>query len=1181
MQSFSLTGSEVFKINATDGDGDPLTYGIIGPDSFYFSCNENTGQVTLVVPLDFEVRKPFHIKVEDCNDNAPVFYGMPYSVEVNENTPPGSIICKVTAEDHDNGGLVPVTFTIQEVVPSSDSDLFYIIAADNRIADIKLNGTLDFNSKSTFYQLTINAKDQGGTFHNAFIYQNTTAYVSVRVVDIPNLDPEFIGAPYVSSISEHSPVGQFVLKVSAIDADRGIRDEILYYIESSSKSNLFNISMDGEIRVAGDIDREALLEDGEQIILQVVAQEKMLNVHGQNATANTSVTIRVLDIDDNKPKFYNCDVTDCNFTADPVDKFFGEIEEHSSVRVPVANLTITAHDPDKDLNGTFNLYLRGKYADRFTVIPERIINTGLVQILVKDSVSIDYEIVHQMEVEVVANDTSLQTDCCSFALVTIDLIDINDHTPEFANATYTLEIKEHSPDGAILATITATDPDTGVYGKITYSLLPESILNLFQVDSSNGTIRVVNGDLLDRERTSLYYATLKAQDGMNATGTTLLEIMLLDINDCIPDAIGVYNIFVKEDVDHVSIQIEATDNDESGNNNSVIEYEILPSEYSGNFSINVTTGLITSVGPLDREAIDISQEGRIVLTVKLYDLGVPSLSSTVNVTINVEDLNDNGPIFSQTKYTFYVNESTLGPYVGSVKASDHDQTELNNRISFSISQGGSGNFIIRGEKEALGQYLGVLTFSDPNLKLNYEEQNMYTLIIEAEDNGVEGQSNTANATVIIEVLDLNDEPPYIDPTSLVDLYISENTTDGSRKIATLNATDPDTRHDLEFQQLAMSCFKNGKDVGNICYDWLWLAPDGELFANHTEDIDYEVCDLMVMLLRVEDKLTFLGNRYSQSVNQRVVIEDANDNTPEFLDIEKAFVVIPETAVINTEVASVKAQDKDSGDNAVLVFSIETVEFLFSSGGTQQLGNILSITTTSENGIYTGSIRVASNLDKTLKGQYRVTVKAVDSGTPSLSAIRAITIFTIDDSFRVVLEFSRSVDETTENMPAILQQLSLATNATVFVAGIESAQGSKRAVRADDQKSTMTVYCIYNNGTAITSDKLYRLVLMGGAGGQITQDDNNQFLGIIVGLAALLVVVIIVMISTIVCMRKSHARKVRAIKASKIAKALPGEITEGVEAIPGTNKFNADGANPILNIELDLGTDLSSSSSDRI
>lgn len=114
------------------------------------------------------------------------------------------------------------------------------------------------------------------------------------------------------------------------------------------------------------------------------------------------------------------------------------------------------------------------------------------------------------------------------------------------------------------------------------------------------------------------------------------------------------------------------------------------------------------------------------------------------------------------------------------------------------------------------------------------------------------------------MLDLNDEPPHIDQSTLVDLYVVENRTGVPEQIALLNATDPDTDHLLEFQALSVSCYKNSKDVGSICYDWLWLAPDGQLFVNHTEDVDYEQCDQMDMLLRVEDKLTLLGDKYSNN-----------------------------------------------------------------------------------------------------------------------------------------------------------------------------------------------------------------------------------------------------------------------------------------------------------------------------
>ncbi|XP_018429719.1 PREDICTED: cadherin-related family member 2-like, partial [Nanorana parkeri] len=1080
--------------------------------------------------------------------------------------------------------------------------LFYIkkeAETSPTIGNIVLNDTLDYRL-NTFYQLSILAKDQGGILNGIYIQQNSTAYVSINVRDVADLGPEFIGAPYVTSIYENTGLGKIVQKVSAIDADRGINDKINYSINSSTVSGLFSIdSLTGEINVTGSIDREELLDYDEQIILTVMAKEKDLNIYGQIAATTTTVTIRILDENDNKPQFYNCEVTDCDFKTDLEINFYGEVEEHSSVRVPVANLTITANDPDKDQNGAFNLYLRGKDADCFTVSPARVINTGLVQVLIKDPVAIDYEIVHKMYVEIVANDTGNSVDCCSIAYVTIDLIDINDHIPEFADPVYELQVEEHCPNGTIIRTITATDPDSGIFGLITYGLLPPSILNSFNVNPSTGEITVVNGDLLDRERLSQYYATLQARDGMNATGTTLLEITLIDINDWPPEAIGTYNLFVYENTDEVFIEIKAIDNDEPGNNNSIIRFRLLPGYLSENFTINSTTGIITSFAPLDREEIDITMKGRIELTVELYDLGYPSLSSEVIVTINFEDLNDNVPIFTQEQYTFSVNESTIGAFVGSLNASDADQTELNNRVSFRISQGGSGNFIIRGQQEALGQYIGEL-FLDPEVQLDYEQQKIYTLIVEAQDYGFQGVSNTASATVTVQVLDLNDEPPYIDPSTLVDLYVVENRTGDPEQIALLNATDPDTVHHLEFQSLTVSCFKNSKDAGSICYDWLWLAHDGRLFLNHTEDVDYELCDRMDMLLRVEDTFALLGNRYSNNVTQRVIIQDANDNAPEFLESTQAFVVIPETAVINTEVASVKAQDKDSGLNAELIFSIDKVDFIFSTGGVQQLGNLFTAITINENNIYIGSIRVASNLDRTLKGQYNVTVRAMDKGNPPLITTRSLTIFTIDESYRSILRFSKTVDEVTEAVVSIMGQLSMATGASVFVSGIESEEDTSRKNSRATQQTILSAYCVFANGTAITPDELSRIIqgneevlrnLLGlgltliGTVQPPLETGNKILYGIIAGLGCVVIVLIIIMIISLVCMRKSHKRKLRAVKASKVAKSLPGEAVQGVEAIPGTNKFNSDGANPMLNVDmgtlLDLGFEETSSDSDSV
>lgn len=81
---------------------------------------------------------------------------------------------------------------------------------------------------------------------------------------------------------------------------------------------------------------------------------------------------------------------------------------------------------------------------------------------------------------------------------------------------------------------------------------------------------------------------------------------------------------------------QAYDSDQPDTDNSRLLFSLLPGNYSSNFSLDATTGLLRNLGPLDREAIDPALEGRIVLTVRVSDCGKPSLSTDVNVTITVE-----------------------------------------------------------------------------------------------------------------------------------------------------------------------------------------------------------------------------------------------------------------------------------------------------------------------------------------------------------------------------------------------------------------------------------------------------------------------------------------------------------------------------------------------------------------
>lgn len=69
-----------------------------------------------------------------------------------------------------------------------------------------------------------------------------------------------------------------------------------------------------------------------------------------------------------------------------------------------------------------------------------------------------------------------------------------------------------------------------------------------------------NGDALDRERRSLFTPTLQATDSENKTGSTVLEITILDINDQTPTFFRDYEIFMREN-DPLELHVEVRDHD--------------------------------------------------------------------------------------------------------------------------------------------------------------------------------------------------------------------------------------------------------------------------------------------------------------------------------------------------------------------------------------------------------------------------------------------------------------------------------------------------------------------------------------------------------------------------------------------------------------------------------------------
>lgn len=136
------------------------------------------------------------------------------------------------------------------------------------------------------------------------------------------------------------------------------------------------------------------------------------------------------------------------------------------------------------------------------------------------------------------------------------------------------------------------------------------------------------------------------------TSETVLLLKVADTNDCHPlFEKDVYVISIPEDAPPGSslIQMQARDADDGAN--SDIVYSILRSSQDSAISIEPETGLVTTAAALDRET-----HVQVWFLVVAADGGEPSLSSTATVTVLVEDVNDNEPVFRQQLYNVSIPE---------------------------------------------------------------------------------------------------------------------------------------------------------------------------------------------------------------------------------------------------------------------------------------------------------------------------------------------------------------------------------------------------------------------------------------------------------------------------------------------------------------------------------------------
>ena len=290
-------------------------------------------------------------------------------------------------------------------------------------------------------------------------------------------------------------------------------------------------------------------------------------------------------------------------------------------------------------------------------------NSGLLQTRQSPLPLLDYETTKTYSFKVVATDREGNGHQTS-TNVSVMILDENDNTPMFTSHFYLLEIPETIAVGGHVIDLNASDPDSAVFGKISYHIVRGSE-GKFDIDKQTGVVQVVGK--LDREKKDTYMVNISAADGgfYPNIGHTLLMLRVTDVNDNYP-------VFTKSNYDakvtenspigSLVTEVMAVDQDVG------ILAEVTYSISSLYFNIDSKTGLIRTSVMLDREA-----KAFHTIIAEATDGG--GLSANVSVNIKILDSNDNAPRFigHQPLYTDLMEKSSIGTVVQIAVAEDEDE----------------------------------------------------------------------------------------------------------------------------------------------------------------------------------------------------------------------------------------------------------------------------------------------------------------------------------------------------------------------------------------------------------------------------------------------------------------------------------------------------------------------------
>ncbi|NWU89324.1 PCDGA protein, partial [Upupa epops] len=446
---------------------------------------------------------PIEVEITDINDNSPSFPEGETELRISETTAAGSRFPLREAQDPDIGAN-----SVQSYELSGDEHFSLAMQTSpsgDRRPELVLEKALD-REETAFHELVLRASDGGEPTRTG------TTRIRVVVVDANDNAPVFNPSEYTVQVPEDMPVNSILVTVTATDADEGINGQVKYsfYKISDRASGTFQLDSEtGELSLKESLDYEEL--SAHELEIEVRDEGELFD--------KAKVIITVTDANDNTPE-----VT--------ISSVMNKISEDAPPGTVVALLHV--QDQDSGANGEVRCSIDGR-------LPFRLEKSFEDYYRVVTSRELDREAVSEYNVTVRATDggsPALQ----SSAVLSLQVLDVNDNAPVFAEARYSARVAENNAAGALVLTVRATDADWGQNARVRYRLWEGRVRgaplsSYVSVQAETGALYALRS--FDYEEVRELVLWVGAEDGGSPalSSNVSVRVAIVDENDNAPQVL--------------------------------------------------------------------------------------------------------------------------------------------------------------------------------------------------------------------------------------------------------------------------------------------------------------------------------------------------------------------------------------------------------------------------------------------------------------------------------------------------------------------------------------------------------------------------------------------------------------------------------------------------------------------